>query len=332
MSVQEREVPADKLAVVCNPLDLGFETTDEIGPLEGTIGQERAVSALELALDINAQGFNLFISGVPGTGRNTALRSHVQRIAATKPVPSDWGYLYNFQDPSQPTAFSLPCGMMKELARDMNDLVEGCRQEAPKAFESDDCTHRVEEVMKGVQEKRQALTTELEQEAKKEGFSFSFTQVGITPVPVVDGRPINQEEFGGLGDEQREALREKAEALQHSITHAMQEFRRLNQEATDRVREVDVELLRFTLTPIIYDLQSKYLDYPDVGAYLGQVETDMAERLDMFKPSEESSDQRPGPGGPPSQEDVFTRYRVNDLVDNSTCEGAPVIFEYSPTY
>ena len=221
MSVQEREVPADKLAVVCNPLDLGFETTDEIGPLEGTIGQERAVSALELALDINAQGFNLFISGVPGTGRNTALRSHVQRIAATKPVPSDWGYLYNFRDPSQPTAISLPCGMMKELARDMNDLVEGCRQEVPKAFESDDYPHRVEEVMKGVQEKRQALTTELEQEAKKEGFSFSFTQVGITPVPVVDGRPINQEEFGGLGDEQREALREKAGApALHHARHA----------------------------------------------------------------------------------------------------------------
>ncbi|MCH8205528.1 MAG: AAA family ATPase [Chloroflexi bacterium] len=332
MSVQEREVPAEKLAVVCNPQDLGFETTDELRPLEGTIGQERAVSALELALDIDAPGFNLFISGVPGTGRNTALRSHVERIAATKPVPSDWGYLYNFQDPSQPVAISLPCGMMKELARDMSDLVDGCRQEVPKAFESDDYTHRVEEVVKGVQDKRQALTNELEQEAQKGGFALSFTQTGITPVPVVDGRPINQEEFAGLSEEQREALREKAEGIQHSITHAMQEFRKLNQEATDRVQEVDVELLRFTLTPIIYDLQAKYLDHPEVGAYLGQVETDMAEHLDMFKPSGESPDRRPGPGGPPSEEDGFGRYRVNDLVDNSTCEGAPVIFEYSPTY
>ena len=112
----------------------------------------------------------------------------------------------------------------------------------------------------------------------------------------------------------------------------MQEFRRLNKEAADLVQEVDVELLKFTLTPIIYELQSKYLDYPDVGNYLGQMETDMADHLDIFKPSEESADRRSSPGGLQTEEDVFSRYRVNDLVDNSTCEGAPVIFEYSPTY
>ena len=87
MSVQEREVSPDKLSLACNPEDLGFETTAELKPLEGTIGQERAVSALEMALDIDAPGFNLFISGVPGTGRNTALRTYAERIAIDKPVP-----------------------------------------------------------------------------------------------------------------------------------------------------------------------------------------------------------------------------------------------------
>ena len=100
-------------------------------------------------------------------------------------------------------AIHLPCGMMKELARDIDDLVDSCRREIPSAFESDDYTHRVEEVMKGVQDKRQTLTSELEQEAQKEGFTLSFTQMGITPVPVLDGKPISQEEFGGLNDEQR---------------------------------------------------------------------------------------------------------------------------------
>ena len=89
MSIEHLKVPADKLSRTCNPDDLHFETTDEIEPLVGTIGQLRAMSALELALDIDAAGFNLFISGLPGTGRNTALRSHVERIAVTKPVPPD---------------------------------------------------------------------------------------------------------------------------------------------------------------------------------------------------------------------------------------------------
>ena len=111
MSVKRLEVPAEKLTQLCDPDDLGFETTDEITPLDGTIGQERAISALELALDIDAPGFNLFIAGIPGTGRNTALRTHLERLACQKPIPPDSGYVHNFQEPSQPAALSLPCGM-----------------------------------------------------------------------------------------------------------------------------------------------------------------------------------------------------------------------------
>lgn len=211
------------------PDDLQFETTDEIEPLVGTIGQPRAISAL--ALDIDAAGFNLFISGVPGTGRSTALRSHVEQIAATKPVPPDWGYVHNFQNPSQPVSLSLPCGMMRELARDMEDLTDACRREIPSVFDSDDYTHRIEQVMKDVQETRQALTDELEQEAQKESFTLTFNQTGITPVPLIEGRPMTQEEFNSVPDALREELRGKA--------------------ALDRTKEVDVELVKLTLTPII---------------------------------------------------------------------------------
>jgi hypothetical protein len=55
-----------------------------------------------MGLDIEKPGFNLYLSGLPGTGRNTALRSYVEGIAARKPIPPDWGYVHNFQDPSQP--------------------------------------------------------------------------------------------------------------------------------------------------------------------------------------------------------------------------------------
>ena len=129
MAANKLEVPSEKLTRRCNPDDLRFETTDEVAPLEGTIGQERAISALELGLDIDAHGFNLFISGIPGTGRNTALRAQLEQIASTKPVPAHWGYLHNFDDPSQPTAISLPCGMLRILAGDMAELVAASRRD-----------------------------------------------------------------------------------------------------------------------------------------------------------------------------------------------------------
>ena len=149
MSVDGLRVPVDRLAQRCNAADLGFETTADVEPLEGTIGQERAISALELGLDIDADGFNLFIAGPSGTGRNTALRSYVDRIALKKPAPPDWGYVYNFQEPAHPISISLPCGMVRRLCRQMDDLVDTCRREISKAFESDGYTHRLEEVMKG---------------------------------------------------------------------------------------------------------------------------------------------------------------------------------------
>ena len=216
--------------------------------------------------------------------------------------------------------------------RDMEELVETCRRGIPRAFESQDYTHRVEDVMKEIQNKRQAMTDELDREAQKQEFALSSTQIGITPVPPMEGRPITQEEFGLLSDERREELRQKAEGIQHSINHAMQEIRRLNKEASERTRQVDTELVRFTLTQVIDELQAKYADYPAVVSYLDEVESDMVEELDIFKPREEPTASPTGAAGIPTEEDIFIRYRVNDLVDNTSCVGGPVIFEHSPTY
>ena len=143
MSIDHLEVPADNLTCRCDPDQLDFETTDEIASLEGTVGHERAISAMELALDIDAPGYNLFIAGLPGTGRTTALQAHLNQVARKKPVPLDWEYVHDFQDASLPSRLSLPCGMMRVLKHDMDNLVDTCRREIPKAFESDDYTHRI---------------------------------------------------------------------------------------------------------------------------------------------------------------------------------------------
>ena len=131
MSIEHLKVPVERLAPFCDPSTLGFETTAEVEPLEGTIGQERAVSALELGLEIDAPGFNVFVSGAPGTGRSSALRSYLDRIAPGRPNPPDWGYVHNFQEPTQPVPISLPCGMMRELRDDMDQLIETCRARLP---------------------------------------------------------------------------------------------------------------------------------------------------------------------------------------------------------
>ena len=333
MSIDDLRVPVEKLAPRCDPVGLGFETTTEVAPLEGTIGQERAISALEMGLDIEVPGFNLFVSGMPGSGRNTALRSYLDRIAATKANPPDWGYVYNFQDPARPAPICLPCGMMRALTRDMDQLIETCRAEIPAAFESDDYAHRVEEVVSRVGQRRQQVTEQLEAEARRRGYTISVTQVGMTPVPLhAEGRPLTQEEYGSLPQQAQEQLQTRAEELGRAVQRATGELRRLSKQADELRREVDAELVRFTLKPIIDELQEKYSKYHEIVNYLDEVEADMVTHTAVFKSNENSEEPQHGAEMRHRSEDFLTRYRVNDLVDNALCNGAPVVLEQSPTY
>ena len=335
MSEDSFQVSPDLLRKVCNPEELGFETTSELAVLEGTIGQERAVSALEFGLGIEAPGFNVFVSGLTGTGRNTTLKSYLEQAAKKRPVPSDWCYVYDFHDPSRPLAISLPCGMAQELAKEMNELIETFKLEIPRTFESESYQRRVEEVVQGIQSQKQAIGNEMEQEASKEGFTLNFTPAGLVPIPLKDGNPIDREEYASLSEEERNQFRERGERLQHFVNDHLADIRRLDKEATQRARGVDKEVGHFTVGPLIQDLVNKYSQHPKVIHYLEDLEEDIVENLDVFKAKEESSETLFVPHGmPPAPADVdpFAKYRVNPLVDNSTCEGAPVVFEYSPTY
>ncbi|MBM3935005.1 MAG: ATP-dependent protease [SAR202 cluster bacterium] len=328
MSVFNLKVPVSKLARPCKPNSLGFETTDDVQPLDSPIGQERAISALNLGLEIGDPGFNIFVSGAPGTGRTTAVKTFLDKTAHKRPVPADWAYVHNFQDPSQPKAISLPCGMAKEFRQDMKEVVDTCSVELPKVFESEEYTKRIEQVMERIQEQREGISAETEQSALKLGFSIRSTPAGITPVPMNGDTPMTPEEFEALSDEQKQLFSKRAESLQKAVGQAMVMMRRLNKQATDEVRQVDKDIIRFTLTPIVNELQAKYRSHQEIVDYLDAVEEDMAESHEVFKPGEDGAIS-PAQG---ADDDLFIKYRVNDLLDNSTCDGTPVIFEYSPTY
>ena len=331
MGKERLEVPLDSLKKHFDPDTLGFETTDEVEPLEGLLGQERAESALELALGIDAPGFNLFISGPPGTGRHTAVRRHVERLALDKPIPPDWGYVHNFDDPAQPTPISLPCGWVRILAADMNELIETVCRDVPRAFESDDYRERMEEAMQGIQARRQQMTAEMEQAARQVGFALRSTQVGLTPLPVIDGKPASQEAFAALPAAERARLRQTADEIQDVINRTLIEIRRLSKEAIEQARNVDREIVLFTLTPIVDELREKYKEFPQVVDYLEQVEKDLVERLELLKPKDAKAVASPLQA-PVDEDEAFTRYRVNDLIDNTTCTTAPTVVAHNPTY
>lgn len=325
------ELSSEKLRRVCDPSILPCEKTEEMAPLEGIIGQERAVRALKFGLEIKERGFNIYVAGLPGTGKTTAVTSFLEEVAKSKPVPSDWCYVNNFQDSYQPKALKLPPGKTNQLKRDMKTLIEDARREIPKAFESEDYAARRESVAKRFDARRKELLTQLNENAKKQGFLFQSTPMGLLMIPVVDGKPLSDEEFLALNPKIREKIQERREKLEVEVSTVSRQLRDIEKELKEQLLKLNRDVALYAISHPISDLMEKYKDLPEVTEYLKEVQEDLVGNLDQFKREPTVQQQFPFPV-PWMREAQFRKYEVNVIADNSTLKGAPVVIELNPTY
>ena len=189
------EVPVEKLRRVCEPGVLECTSSQKMQRLDTIIGQARAVKALRFGLGIKERGFNIYVSGVPGTGRTTAVKRFLEEVAHAKPVPDDWCYLYNFREPYRPLALRLPPGRAKQFQADMKDLVAGARQAIGSVFEGEEYAAHRREAAQGFERQRNELFTQLAERAQAEGFQIQATPVGLVTVPMKKGKPLTEEQF-----------------------------------------------------------------------------------------------------------------------------------------
>lgn len=335
--IRERlRVPSERLTTRVDERSLGFTSTQEVASLEGTIGQDRALRALEFGLGVEAPGFNIYVAGAPGSGRNTTLAGYLRNTAASRDVPDDWVYVYSFQDPMKPRALRLPHGMGRRLARDMDELVHEVASRLPRAFESSDYQQKVDAALSDVQQRHRELAKEMAEEARKHGIGLNLTDAGIVAAPLgADGEPLTPDQIRNLTREETEGLQRRQQELQGFIAQRMTELRALEREATSVRQRVSSEVADFVMQALFAELRETYAEHAATIEYLEEVREDLVENLQMFL----SEGHQSGPpllqemmAAGPSPRDDRTRYRVNVLVDNSRTTGAPVVFEQNPSY
>jgi len=202
-----RELPPECLRWTCDPSGFSFKTTAEIPPLEGIVEQERPIRAIRFGLDIKSPGYNIYVSGLTGTGKTTVIRTFLEEIAAKMPIPDDWFYVYNFQDPNCPTILNLPAGRARALKVEMDELVRHLKSEIPKAFESKEYEESVNSLLRQNQMQQQLLLAQLSERARAEGFEVEITKVGVSLVPILDGKPMTSEQYEELGRKPRSRSR-----------------------------------------------------------------------------------------------------------------------------
>ncbi|MGB9886865.1 MAG: Lon protease family protein [Moorellales bacterium] len=323
------EVPISSLRRVCDPAQFRFETTEEVEPLEGIIGQERAVRAMEFGLKVKRPGYNLFLTGLTGTGKLSYARSMVTAVAAQEVTPEDWCYVYNFDDPAQPQVLCLPPGKGASLSQELEEVIEELQVEIPRAFGSDDYENQKNEIIREFQERSSELMEELNQRASAQGFSIRRSSTGFVTVPLVDGKPITGEEYEALPAETKEEIERKSNALQFDIRDTVRRVQQAEREAREKIKQLDSQVGLFCAGHRIDALKDKYQEYPQVLDYLEALKQDIVNNLDLFRAEEE---EHSPPWARPSRASALLKYRVNLLIDRRNCQGAPVVVETNPTY
>ena len=333
------EVPIDKLRWRLDPATLTFKNTDDLEPLDEIVGQRRAVEAFKFGMGIDSQGYNVFVTGMPGTGRMSTVRKMLEEISAKDRVPDDLCYINNFKNPETPILLRLGGGEGAAFKKAVHDFVELLKKQIPMLFESQDYINTKKEIMAAYEARGKGFFKSLDEKVKEEGFTLVDVQVGQIKrpevMPMVDGKPTHIDQVEAMVEKGRfprdefETMKEKYAGLKESVEQIFVELRDLQKEVQEKIEEMDRQTFMDNASDLAAPLMKKYKG-KKIKTYLQNMLKDMGENLQIFNPQQPQIPGLPVPAA--SAEDRFQPYQVNLLVDNSEQSAPPVIVESYPTY
>jgi lon-related putative ATP-dependent protease len=333
MNQQRCELSPEQLRWNCDSSVFSFKTTADIPPLKGLVEQERPIRAIRFGLGIGSPGYNIYVSGLTGTGKTTVIKQFLDDIASSLPTPNDWCFVYNFREPSAPTVLDLPAGIAKLLKAEMDELVRHLKTEIPKAFESKEYEQSMHALIHENQNLQQSLFAQLAEKARGQGFSLEISKMGVSLIPIIDGNPVGPEQFEALDEATKKDIETRREALQQDINGFLRQVRDINKMSRDRVNELNRGVGMYVVGMKIESIKEQHANLPKVLSYLEDVQDYILSHLDDFtedSQKQESSAPTKVSLEPPA--DPFLKYRVNIVVDNTDVQGAPVVIETNPTY
>lgn len=337
------EVPPEKLRWRCDPDSLGFETTAECDLTPGIIGQERAVKAIRMGLEMKGPGYNMYASGLAGTGKMSTIKTLLEQVGEKETPLKDICYVHNFKDHDMPKYIMLRAGMGRKFQKDMDDLVSFLRQEIPKILESDNFKKATEETINIYRAKQKEMIKAFHERLQKDHLQLVQYQLGPYTkqdiVPVINGKPIPFEQLESLaeqkkfGAEELDKIREQIEESRMELDSIMRQSREMEKEIQKEINNLEYKYGLPIVSGLISDLRMKYAeDNEKLSSYLDDVQEHILSNLKSFKDKNEQSIQQcpSGSTSPPTKQ--FLEYRVNVIVDNSHTEKVPIIIETTPTY
>ena len=310
-----------------------FKTTEELEDYYAGIGQERGIKALEFGLNVDVKGYNLYLEGPSGVGKTRYTKNYLDQLAKKKKTPCDWCYIYNFDNPNEPVAVSLPAGQGKEFKETMDTFIKDIRSDLQKTFSTDDFEKEKALIRQDFEQKRVKLLEKLNEDSKKLGFEVKTAQNGIYMMPIIDGKTLQEDEFEKLDDATKQQFEEKSSIVQENIMAVIGEIKRLERESDKRIEDWQSNIALLTVNVHINFVKSKFKRNKKITSFLSKVKQDVLKNVQFFTAPDEPENQPQMPiPNKPEMPKPWLNYRVNLFVDNSKTEGAPIIMDSNYQY
>ncbi|MFZ2324496.1 MAG: ATP-binding protein [Ignavibacteriaceae bacterium] len=335
--LKHKELKPEELRWKCDPNIFKFESTEDIEPIEGILGQERALKAIRLGVDMRSPGYNIYIAGLSGSGKATTVKQMLQKISANCPPLYDYAYVNNFKDADQPLLLKFAKGKAKEFRQDLLSAIDVLKQRIPITLESELYLARKKNIVDDYNQNEQELMSTFDAELREKGFSLGQIKSGeqIRPdiIPLIDGQPVpvfqleEQIKQKKLTVEQAQEILKKYNENQQKLQTLFKKGLKISQDFQERLSKLEKESAEVVVKGIFEGLKEKYNSNSALH-HLNNVEENILDNIQIFKGSK--------PEGEVTQEgymiDYFRDYDINIILDNSESEGCPVIIETNPTF
>ena len=296
--------------------------------LKPLIGQKRALKALEFGLGNKNGGFNIYVSGYPGSGKLKAVNHFLGEKAKLETSPGDWCYVNNFKDPYYPKKLSLPQGGAEIFKNEIGVLIVEVQKALIKAFESKEYGDKRQNIIEQFQQKEIDLFKNIYKKASENNFTIRRTPIEIIVLPVDEnGGPISDKKFRELTKKEKSKIIKKQGKLKEELNSLLRKNRDLERASNDSILQLEKDVALYAIESLLEELQEKYIKYEDVLNYLEDVKIDITANLGYFlNPPNINSRIHTG------KDRKFVKYEVNVITNNGHLKGAPIIMELNPTY
>ena len=329
--MKKNELSYKNLKTTCNPEIFKFETTADVDSTDSGIGQDRGIKALEFGVNVDVKGYNLYLEGPSGVGKTMYTKNYLRKIAKKKKIPNDWCYIYNFDNPNEPIAVSLPAGNGKEFKAVMDDFIKDIKADIKRTFNNEDFEKEKALIKQEFETKRTYLMDKLNEESLKYGFQVKTAQNGIYMMPVIDGKTIQEEDFEKLDEDIKKEFEDKSAIVQEQVMSVIGEIKSIEREADKKIEEWQSNVALLTVNAHINFIKTKYKKYKKINKFLNDIKNDILKNISLFI----TEDTNTTTSTPPTRQEVqkpWLNYRVNLFIDNSELEGAPVIMDSNYSY